>query len=245
MAEEGIILATDGTPLYNGWKEEHMRVWVGVHPGELDDQRVLAQHSELHMLMGTIRQELYKLAKIMTDEIGEKAFMEGFISGDLELPVQNITHQLCLGWVDVRGIGSLTYLHDLVAGRVFNQRGFTHNSPLYIDRIVAGMVGDGRMAISYLFQDGHAPAGIGVPKNWPPRWITPEQRIADLKDLQFRWKEERKLKWLNLSYERYGEYSGGQAKHITDASTVTQEEVEYFKDRRAAYMFAKSEGSVK
>lgn len=96
---------------FNWYGRERMRVWL-VHPEELDDQRLLAQHQEVHMAIGIIR----------------SCETRGYKIGGV-----------CKPWSDPKGLAALDYLHDLCVSEMRN-RGFNgHATPLLLNGL-AGRV---------------------------------------------------------------------------------------------------------
>lgn len=183
MNEPTIKLTPTGLALYNGWTDRnYMRVWIGVHPMELDNQRLLAQHNEVHMMIGTIR----------------NALDTGSNPGEL-----------CNGWTDAKGLAALFYFHNLLCGPCFNRLGYNHKSDLTISTKLIQIRMGGYDEIDDLYVNGHH-NGLGTPLKWPPKWISLKQKIADLMDLQIRWADESKIVELRRSIERYGGYVGGQ-----------------------------------
>jgi hypothetical protein len=208
-------------------EDEFLRIWVGVHPGELDDQRVLALHNEVHGLLGTIRSERWKRLKD-----------SGIPRNQIDLV--DLGYSPAIGWTDPKGLAALFFLHGLLVDRVFPQRRFNHSSDLMMPSDMSAEVCEGCEALTPLFLNGQHTHLLGTKRGWPPPWVDIPQRIADLKDLQYRWAMEGNEKWLEQTYTRYGEWPGGNGSGVrSDPATVTPEDVEKFLAHRAAYKAGK------
>lgn len=115
-----------------------MRIWYGVHPSELDNQRLLAQHNEIHALYGTIRN---------SRALGK------------------LTSELCLSWGDDRGIAALVYFHDLISGPCFNRFCWNHQSPLNSNYDMENAAANGKAHLDHLL-DPTTNSPKMWPPNW-------------------------------------------------------------------------------
>lgn len=210
MIESPIKLTPSGLALYNGWHEgNHLRIWVGIHPTELDAQRILAQHSEVHMMLSIIRQ-----------------------AREQNKPANEVAEP----WNNGRGIAALYYFHTLLITQAFPRFGFAHETELMkMPSSWSVEVTKGYEEIADLFKDCDHTNGVGVPAKWPPSWISPQEKIADLMDLQLRWAKESKHVELSRSIERYGKYEGGKPSgERTDPSSIATDVIQRYHDHREA-----------
>lgn len=117
-----------------------MRIWVGVHPGELDDTRLLAQQVDARNLLGLIDAE-YKNPE-------KSSILIEFWSGD-------------------RQIGALCYFQALVVDVIEQRHLCPHIPAVFLSPIILAAAGRERPKLRYLkTKDGTAP--LHWPPHWVP-----------------------------------------------------------------------------